>query len=422
MSTEAVAATTKEKLHISIAEALGGHRNSLGFLRLVLASLVIFDHAFPLGGFGEDVFWRITKQQASLGSLAVAGFFAISGYLIAKSGMATDVMQFLWRRILRIFPAYWVVLLLTALVIAPIVWVTAGGALSEYFRLAPNGPVNYFTANWSLNIGTYGIYDIFADTTPYGQAVHASVFNGSIWTLIYEFNCYLLIALAVAFGVLTRARILIPLATAFLFAIQIVDLTAPSGLATIAPYLADNQRIFLTFTFLVGSTLAVYSRKVPFDHRLGIFAGVVLVLTLRYGGFSTIGVVAGVYFVMYLAAALPKVFQRVGAKNDYSYGVYIYGFLVQQILAYLGVYRWGYFPYTLTALVFAYGFAWLSWHFVEKRAMSLKDWGPGRGWNYWRERVSGWRSRRSVAEASDAAPIPRDRAIVPGESPAEGRS
>lgn len=418
----ATAATTTEKVQISIAEALGGHHNSLGFLRLVLASLVIFDHAFPLGGFGTDIFWGITRQQASLGSIAVAGFFAISGYLIAKSGIATDVVQFLWRRILRIFPAYWTVLLLTALVIAPIIWVTAGRALSEYFTLAPNGPVNYFTANWTLNIGAYGIYDIFANTTPYGQEVHASVFNGSIWTLIYEFNCYLLIALAVAFGVLTRARILIPIATAFLFAIQIVVLTAPSGLATIAPYFADNQRIFLTFTFLVGSTLAVYSRKIPFDHRLGILSGVVLVLTLRYGGFSTIGVVAGVYFVMYIAAALPKAFQRVGAKNDYSYGVYIYGFLVQQILAYLGVYRWGYLPFTLIALVAAYGFAWLSWHFVEKRAMALKDWGPGRGWQYWQERVRDWRLARREQRTEAPASYAQPPAVVSRETNTEGRS
>ena len=57
--------------------------------------------------------------QASLGSLAVGGFFAISGYLIAKSGMSSDVVQFMWRRILRIFPAYWLVLLVTAFLIGP---------------------------------------------------------------------------------------------------------------------------------------------------------------------------------------------------------------------------------------------------------------------------------------------------------------
>ncbi|TFC44957.1 acyltransferase [Cryobacterium sp. TmT2-59] len=399
----------KEKVQISISEALGGHRNSLGLIRLILASVVIFDHAFPLGGYGADPFFRLTRDQASLGSLAVAGFFAISGYLIAKSGMSSDVVQFLWRRVLRIFPAYWTVLLLTALVIAPIVWVTTGHAISNYFTLAPNNPLNYFTANWTLNIGTYGIYDIFATTTPYGREVGASVFNGSIWTLIYEWQCYLLIGAGVAFGVFYKAKILVPIVTMLLFVIQIVNVTNPSGLAAIAPYLSDTQRITLTFTFMLGASIAVYSKKIVYGNGLGILSGLVLLLSLRYGGFMTIGVIAGTYFVLYLAASLPRQVQWVGSKNDYSYGVYIYGFLVQQVTAHLGWYKFGYFPYALIALVLTFGCAWLSWHLVEKRAMALKDWGPGRGWSHWFDKARSLRPLRTaqpVPVTSTVAPVP----------------
>ena len=56
----------------------------------------------------------------------MAGFFAISGYLITKSGLNSDVLQYFWRRVLRIFPAYWVVLVFAAFVIAPVVWVVSG--------------------------------------------------------------------------------------------------------------------------------------------------------------------------------------------------------------------------------------------------------------------------------------------------------
>ena len=168
----------REVARISLSVALGGHHNSLGFLRLVLACLVIFDHAFPLGGFGPDILYSVTRGQASLGSIAVAGFFAISGYLIAKSGMSADVIQFMWRRFLRIFPAYWVVLLLTALIVAPLLWLAQGDSLAAYFRFAPNGPFDYFGRNWTLNIGTYGIYDILTTTTPYGRSIHGSAFNG----------------------------------------------------------------------------------------------------------------------------------------------------------------------------------------------------------------------------------------------------
>lgn len=376
-----------ELARISLSEAMGGHSNSLGFIRLVMAVLVIFDHAFPLGGYGVDPFYTLTRGQASLGSIAVAGFFAISGYLIAKSGMSADVLQFLWRRFLRIFPAYWVVLIFTAAIVGPILWVIGGQALATYFRLAPNGPLFYFTGNWTLSIHTYGIYDILTNTTPYGRSIHGSAFNGSIWTLVYEWGCYLLIAVLVVSGVLLRAKVIVPIITGFLVAAQVIFMTSPGKIITILPLINDQYRVSLTLTFMYGACLAVYSKKVPYTNALGILSGVVMLYTMRYGGFALLGTAAGAYFILYLGARLPRALHRVGAKNDYSYGVYIYGFLVEQVLAFFGLYKWGYLPYTLISVVISLGMAWLSWHGIEKWAMSLKDWGPGRGWRYWLERL-----------------------------------
>lgn len=371
---------------VSLALALNGTNNSLGLIRLVLASLVIFDHAFPLGGFGVDPVKVITQDQASLGSLAVGGFFAISGYLIAKSGMSGDVVQFMWRRTLRIFPAYWLVLLVTGFIIAPLIWSLGyGRELLAFFT--PGGGLSYFLSNFTLTIGAYGIHDLLATTTPYGLEVGASVFNGSIWTLIYEWNCYLIIAVLVLFGVLRNARVLVPLMTAFYLIVQVVAIVDFNAVARILPRLADPYTISLGFTFLLGSSIAVYSTSVPYANGLGILSGVVLLASLRVGGFSTIGTIAGVYFVLYLAARLPKSVQWIGQKNDYSYGVYIYGFLVQQVLAFLGWHRLGYVPYVLLSLLFSLALAWVSWHAVEKWAMKLKNWGPGRGVRFWFEKA-----------------------------------
>jgi len=368
---------------VSIAEALNGTDNALGLIRLILATIVIVDHAFPLGGFGHDPFFDLTRGQASLGTIAVAGFFAISGYLIAKSGMSGDVVQFMWRRTLRIFPAYWLVLLVTAFIAGPIIWVTDGRAFLDYFTFGPNGPFYYFAANWTLNIGTYGIYDLLTETTPYGQSIGGSAFNGSIWTLIYEWHCYVGVAVLVAFGVMRNARILVPILAGFFLILQFVVFLDFGALATVFPLLADQYTISLSLTFLAGSVIAVYSKQIPFDNLLGILSGLLLVVTLRWGGFSTVGTIAGAYFVLYLAARLPRQTHWIGKKNDYSYGVYIYGFLVQQVTAHFGWYKLGYVPYVLLAIVLSLGCAWLSWHLVEKRAMSLKNWGPGHGWRYW---------------------------------------
>jgi len=385
-------------------------------LRLIFAALVIVDHAYPLGGFGHDPMWDRTRGQASLGSIAVLGFFAISGYLITKSGMSTDVVQFMWRRILRIFPAYWVLLAVSALLVGPVFWVLEGNALGSYWAVA-GGPLEYFTRNWTLEIGTYAIHDIFATTTPYGESA-GSVLNGSLWSLLYEWQAYLLVAVLVAFGIVTKAKLVIPALAVFMVAVQLISITNPAALAAYIPFLGDPQRPPLLLVFLVGATIAVYSSKIPFGHGLGIFAIVVTALTLRYGGFSVLGAIAGTYAVLYVAAMLPRRLQWIGAKNDYSYGIYIYGFLVQQMLAYYGVYRLGVAPFVAIALIVAFVCAWLSWHLVEKRAMALKDWGPGRGISYW----SGYfRSRLEPVAARVNHRAPGPRVAIRKEDESENR-
>jgi peptidoglycan/LPS O-acetylase OafA/YrhL len=379
MPAQALGENTGLKPLLMLGDALRGHDNALGFIRLVLASLVIVDHAFPLGGFGVEPVGSWTIGQTSLGGIAVAGFFVISGYLIVKSALAADILQFLWRRFLRIFPAYWAVLLVTAIVIGPILWAADGHNLAQYFRSDPVGPITYLKANWTLRIGTYGIYDLLSTTTPYGRALGGSYFNGSLWTLTYEWMCYLLVAICLVFGVLRRAKIVVPILTALLALAQFVQLFAPKQVGLIAPFLWDRELTFLVLAFAFGACIALYAKAIPFDDRLGILAGLVLVLSLRFGGYAIVGMAAGAYFVLYLAVRLPPVLRRVGTKNDYSYGVYIYGFLVQQLLSYLGVNGWGYLPYVLMSLIFSFGFAWLSWHGIEKRAMALKDRGPGLG-------------------------------------------
>jgi peptidoglycan/LPS O-acetylase OafA/YrhL len=381
------AASPENPNRISLSVALGGHDNSLGLLRLVLASLVIFSHAFPTGGWGEDPTLGMSRGQETIGGFAVVGFFAISGYLIAKSGASSDILQFLWRRVLRIFPAFWTVLLVSAVIVGPIIWVIDGNGIRSYLSLAAGGPVAYFTGNWALTIHYWGIFDIFANTTPYGDTVKMSVFNGSIWTLTYEWSCYLIIAAFVLFGVLKRARFLVLILTVFYFAVEVSNKAVPGSAGNVLPFLADNYRVTLALAFLIGSCLAMYSREIPFDNRLGIFCGVVILFTLREGGWVLLGYPALAYFLMWVAAWLPKRLRWIGAKNDYSYGIYIYGFLVQQITAYFGWYKMGYVPWVLAVLIITAGCAWLSWHIVEKRALALKEWGPGRGIRYWYERA-----------------------------------
>jgi peptidoglycan/LPS O-acetylase OafA/YrhL len=371
-----------------MSAGLNGRDNALGLLRLVLAAAVIFSHAFPLGGWGEDPMLSWTRGQENLGGIAVLGFFSISGYLIAKSGTRGDIVTFLWHRVLRIMPAFYTVLLVGAGIVGPLFWIVEGRSLTTYFTADPFGPLGYLVHNARLAMGQYGIYDVFVDT-PYGVTA-GSVLNGSLWTLEHEFFCYLVIAGLVLITVMARprvARVVVPLITAVMLAIQVGRVFFDVNFGAVVPLLGNPLRTHLLFAFLLGSCIAVFSRRVPVDDRIAVAAGVVLLVSLGVGGAPVFGLPAIAYLCLFAAARLPSAIHWIGAKNDYSYGVYVYGFLVQQCLAFAGVYRWGYVPFVALSVLITAGCAWLSWHGVEKRALALKDRGPGRGIRYWYDRM-----------------------------------
>ena len=386
----------------TVAEGLRSHDNALGLLRLVLAAAVIVSHGFPLSGAGEDPFTGLVKGQANLGGVAVFGFFAISGYLIAKSGARADVLTFLWHRVLRIFPAFWAVLLVGAVIVGPIAWLTMHRSLASYGAAEPS-PIDYLLGNALLTIRQYGIGDIFL-ATPYGQTA-GPVLNGSLWTLAHEWICYMIIAVLVVVGIMSRprlARVIIPIGAVCMGAIQVGIVFFGVNIGAHVPLLGDPNRTQLMYVFLVGSTIAVFSRVLRLDDIAAIVAAIVVVATLAFGAFGVFGMPALAYLLLWAAARLPARLRRVGAVNDYSYGVYLYGFLVEQILAGLGVYHWGYLPYLLLSLVFSGACAWVSWHVLEKRALALKDRGPGRGIRYWWGRARSRRTRGPQGAAPSA--------------------
>ena len=363
----------------TVAAGLRGHDNSFGVLRLFLASSVIFSHAFYLGGWREDPTLGLTRGQETIGGWAVVGFFVISGYLITKSGASADIVQFLWRRVLRIFPAFWVALAVGALLVGPIVWLNMGRSLGEYMSTAPGGPVGYVTANWKLAIHQWGVHDIFIATTPYGEATGASVFNGSLWTLEYEWRAYMIIAVLVLLGVLRRAPWLILACLAIFYSAALGAAFAPSIFPRVSVEFSDRFFVNLTLAFLLGATLAVFGPRVVLDGRLALAAGALVVVTLAVRGWVLVGYPAFAYLLIYTAARLPAGWRKIGAKNDYSYGMYVYGFLVQQFTAYWGWHKWGYVPWVADTLLVTAGCAVVSWHLVEKPALRLKAWCPGVG-------------------------------------------
>lgn len=366
----------------TIGESFSGRHNSLNALRLALALMVLVGHAGGLGGFGDVG----GINGAGLGTFAVYGFFGISGFLIAGSAVRNRPGRYIWQRFLRIFPAFWVCLIVTALFFGILGWMghhPAQCGLSCYFG-ASDSPLGYLYRNWFLP-SAYIQQSAIAGT-PSGIPLPLS-WDGSLWTLFYEFLCYLgLMALAVS-GCL-RHRIVTLVGTVGLWALIV--------LITLTPSLDDqfnavrNAVIMSLFkfaaVFLVGAVIYLYRDRIPDSGWLALGCSVVFVAslwlpngTLPDGSardpllwFTDSDLLAPLvaYPLLWLGIHLP--FQRVSARNDYSYGVYIYAYPVSQLLAIWGVQRWGYPAYVSLSVVATIPFAVASWWLIEKRALSLK--------------------------------------------------
>ena len=352
-------------------------QNAFGLMRLLLCSLVIVSHAFPLGGFGADPTGWWTHSQVNIGFLALLGFFTLSGYLITDSMRRGSVLTFLWHRGLRILPGFWAVLVFGAVVVGPVAWIVERGSIAGYWSLADGGPVTYLLNNFSTYIRQFGIHDVFLDT-PYGQMVNRSAINGSIWSLYFEIRLYLAVAVLGGLGLLKRARWLAPLGAVAAFAASLLVDRVPGLVLVIHGLFAPGWGPRLAAIFLLGVTARLYSDYLVLDGRLAAIAAIVVVATLAFGGFFLVGFACHAYLTLWLCLRAPHWTWRVASKHDFSYGVFLYAFPVQLTLTVLGAPRLGFLPYLALSFIVTVPLAVASWFLVERPALRLKHRGPGR--------------------------------------------
>ncbi len=364
----------------TIGEALSPRHNSLNFLRLVLALAVIVSHSVAFGSFGWWGRWD-SYNHTPLGTLAVYGFFGISGYLIAGSVLSHGPLRYLWQRFLRIFPAFWVCLILTASVFGVIAWYAVPQACPHFscYLHGTNGPFSYLYRNALLKVEQSSI-----SGTPHGNYSPFAwgVWNGSSWTLFYEFICYLLLLALAVLGVLRHRLAVLGLTAALVVTIAVI--TLDPGLR--AEFTVTHNWMLMNVMkfsaiFLVGALICLYRDRIPDSGWLALGCMAIFVADLvvpLHGqrtvlGFAVSGIATPIiaYPLLWLGAHLP--FQGVGARNDYSYGLYIYAFPVQQLLAIGGATQLGYVPFTVLVILATSVLAVASWWLVEKRALALKS-------------------------------------------------
>jgi peptidoglycan/LPS O-acetylase OafA/YrhL len=340
-----------------LGEFLSGRDNNLNLIRMVAASAVLVSHAFPitLGRGAEEPLELLTGM--SLGGLAVAVFFALSGLLISRSfDRRPSMTRFVIARILRLFPGLLVVLMITVLAGAMLTTLD----LKDYFTNLKT--LAYVPRNLSLMFLQYPLPGVFADN-PYPDAI-----NGSLWTLFYEVLCYGGVVGIGLIGVLRRqwafAAFFAAVAALFVWGLG----WAPAGgLAARA-----DQLIQLGFPFALGIAAYVWRARVLLDWRMAAALWLACVPAYATQVMPFFVIVALCYSVALLAFVPKGALLQYNRIGDYSYGMYIYAFPVQQLNASL----WpesGPYLNMLQSFPIVLGLACLSWHLVEKRALDRID-------------------------------------------------
>jgi peptidoglycan/LPS O-acetylase OafA/YrhL len=338
-----------------------GRDNNFNLIRFLAALSVLFGHSVGVLGLPSAYEFFFDHLGLSLAEMAVDVFFVASGFLVTASLINRgNLIAFLWARTLRIYPALWVMLALTVFVLAPALTTLP---LADFFSASKTW--EYFV-KCALVLGgvRYSLPGVFETVPLRGE------FNGSLWTLPIEFRLYLYLAAGWFVFALTPAirvralTVLAPLAAA-LFLGVIVE-----GRFLATAFNAADIRIFM---FLAGSSLYLLRDHVPMGRGF-LFAALACLALASFN--------KPAFFVAYLLLLAPLVLHlayiprgRILGFNgwgDFSYGVYIYAFPIQQTLAFL-------FPgLGLVALValaapITVGVAALSWVLIEKRALAQKD-------------------------------------------------
>lgn len=342
----------------TLGAASVGHQNNLNLIRMVLATSVLVSHSVPLvqGQNAPEPF--ATFLHFSLGGLAVYGFFAISGFLVTQSLLQrADIVSYFLARALRIFPGLTVALLLTLFVLGPFATTNSLAVFAS-----SRETWTYFPANLSLLRLQYDLPGVFQNN-PYPNAI-----NGSLWTLPMECGCYVALAIFWAIGGLKpglRGGVTVICVTVFVAAIALL------GMRMHLPERVSNFA-YLSFCFVSGSAFYFWRASIPLNRIVAVLVFCVIVAINRFVPCIYLVCIAYFYALFafgFVRSPLLDAYNRLG---DYSYGMYIYAFPIEQTCVWLIP---GISPSVLCAVSAPATLlvAVVSWYFVERPALSLKQ-------------------------------------------------
>ncbi|WP_425228620.1 acyltransferase family protein [Sphingomonas sp.] len=298
-------------------------RNNIGLMRLSLATMVIVGHASELtdGDRSREPLTQVLPFT-SLGETAVSGFFLLSGYLITKSMLRQgDVAIYLVHRLLRIVPgfavAYLVSFYLFGLGLGVNIWPYQTDALVNMAALRETPLMPLMPAKLAI---------------PY------PTLNGALWTISYEFRCYLLVAVLWMAGVLGQRRAMLIIAAVLVLS---TTLTGSWTTAHALEYPGRNRVVDLLVgritmdirfmaTFMVGACCYLWRDEVDrwLTGRLALASLCLAIIAFQFQHSAPVAGAALLALPVFWLAFKVRLgpLRRINERFDISYGTYLYGF------------------------------------------------------------------------------------------------
>jgi peptidoglycan/LPS O-acetylase OafA/YrhL len=332
-------------------------KDGFGTLRLVIACGVIGFHAMPITGDYDG--WGWGQHWYHFGTLTVAAFMAMSGFFVMKTWERDPHLVRYWtRRLLRIMPGVVAVVLVTAFVLGPLVTTRGQG---DYLTDARTW--SFLWHNTLLFPQQYDLPGVFTDNA-YPVAV-----NGSLWCLPVEVLGYALVTVVGLLGINRRRYLIFAVAVPF-GALLVLNVNEVIHLPVTTLLLLTNPLLQYLAIYAMGIAAWLYRDKIPLSWW-GVAAGVLIEWLVYPGPVADITRAITVpYAVLTIGTKLPPWLCLPNWLTVASFGVFLYGFPVEQTLAWLGADR----PWEVIGvgvpIALVLGLA--SWHLVEKHGLRLR--------------------------------------------------
>lgn len=335
------------------------HQNNFTLIRLIAALIVVKQHSFSSTAPSYPMDFMSVFHISALG---LPSFFFISGLLVSQSlELSNSWKSFLWKRFLRLYPAACFSIFFCAFVLGPVVTTLN---MKDYFS---SHLLYQFVSTCFLIQVKYQLPGVFNNSL----MGHSSV-NSSLWTICLELKLYL--------GLLLFWHLKIPGKKYFLFLLILVFLLAGQVYPDktgffIYKLIGRHVNIFGEFTctlvFLTGVLVNFYKQKIVLKNYWLI---IILILFITIFKASDLRLLVFIFIPavnLFVATKGLSFFKKITPRADLSYGIYVFAFPFQQVVAnYLHPQNtWVFFLLTLLIVL---PFALFSWFMVEKKALSLK--------------------------------------------------